>query len=81
MSRQIIRPLAGYNLRLTAHYSWLLSAALLAVTPFFMEPALMDRVQVAKLGELLISLLGLIVFPTWACWRMEGLVKYSMPSG
>lgn len=63
MSRQIIRPLAGYNLRLTAHYSWLLSAALLAVVPFFMEPALMDRVQVAKLGEQLISLLGLIVFP------------------
>lgn len=51
MSRQIIRPLAGYNLRLTAHYSWLLSAVLLAVVPFFMEPALMNRVQAAKLGN------------------------------
>lgn len=63
MSRQIIRPLAGYNLKLTANYSWLLSAALLAAVPFFMEPALMDRNLAAKLGELLISFLGLIVFP------------------
>ncbi|KAI7252893.1 hypothetical protein KC345_g11437, partial [Hortaea werneckii] len=63
MSRQIIRPLAGYNLKLTANYSWLLSAALLAAVPFFMEPVLMDRKLAARLGELLISFLGLIVFP------------------
>ncbi|QUL56924.1 hypothetical protein KDC22_10855 [Paenibacillus tritici] len=63
MSRQIILPLAGYNLKLTLHYSWLLSAALLVAVPFFMEPSLMDRRQTAKLGELLISLIGLIVYP------------------
>lgn len=63
MSRQILRPLAWYNLKLTAHYSWLLSAVLLAAVPFFMEPALMEQVQAVKLGELRLSFLGLIVLP------------------
>lgn len=63
MRKPLILPLARYNLKLTAHYSWLLSAALLAAVPFFMEPELMDRVQTAKLGELLVSFVGLIVYP------------------
>ncbi|OMF94191.1 hypothetical protein [Paenibacillus sp. FSL R7-0337] len=63
MSRQIIAPLARYNLKLTVHYSWLLSAVLLAAVPVFIDPVFMDRLQVAKLGEFLVSLLGLIVYP------------------
>ncbi|WNS46218.1 hypothetical protein [Paenibacillus sp. MMS20-IR301] len=63
MRRQNLAPLARYNLKLTANYSWLLAAALAVVVPFFMEPALMERTHAAKLGELLISFLGLIVYP------------------
>ena len=62
MSRQIIASLARYNLKLTVHYSWLLSAVFLAAVPVFIDPVFMDRLQVAKLGEFLVSLLGLIVY-------------------
>ncbi|WP_238655933.1 hypothetical protein [Paenibacillus piscarius] len=73
MRRQIILPLAGYNLKLTVHYSWLLSAVLLAAVPFFMEPELMGRAGAAKLGELLISFIGLIVYPHLALLEDGGI--------
>lgn len=73
MRRQILLPLAGYNLKLTVHYSWLLSAALLAAVPVFLDPQLMDRAGAAKLGELLVSFTGLIVYPHLALLEDGGI--------
>lgn len=63
MTRQTLRSLGWYNFKLTAHYSWLLVAVLLAAVPLFMDPVLMNWGSAAKLGELLISFLGLVVYP------------------
>lgn len=63
MGGQLFRPLAWYNLRLTVHSSWLLSVVLVGAIPFFTEPALMEWTQVARLGELRLGFLGLLVYP------------------
>jgi hypothetical protein len=73
MTGQTLRMLGWYNLRLTAHASWLLSAALLAAAPFFMSPELMDRGHVAGIGELLVSFIGLMVFPHLALLENGGI--------
>lgn len=73
MRKPLILPLARYNLKLTVHYSWLLSAALLAAVPVFLEPQLMDRAGAAKLGELLVSFIGLIIYPHLALLEDGGI--------
>lgn len=73
MKVQTLRYLGWYNLKLTAHYSWLLSIALLCALPFFMEPGLMDRAAAARLGELMISFLGLILYPHLALLEEGGI--------
>ncbi|KWX76865.1 hypothetical protein AMQ84_14435 [Paenibacillus riograndensis] len=73
MKRQMITPLIWYNLKLTVHYSWCLSAALLAVIPFFMDAGLMGQNEVARLGERLISFLGLIIYPHLALLENGGI--------
>ncbi|WP_187355417.1 hypothetical protein ['Paenibacillus yunnanensis' Narsing Rao et al. 2020] len=64
--------LGWYNLKLTANSSWLLSLLLLVVIPFFMDPGLMGAAQAAKLGALLLSFIGLIVFPHLALLEEGG---------
>lgn len=73
MTGQSLRVLGWYNLKLTAHYSWLLSIALLCSVHFFMDPQLMEWGDVAKLGEQLISFLGLIVYPHLAMLEEGGI--------
>ncbi|QQZ59231.1 hypothetical protein JI735_21385 [Paenibacillus sonchi] len=73
-------PLIWYNLKLTVHYSWCLSVVLLAVIPFFMDAGLMGQNEVARLGERLISFLGLIVYPHLALLENGELVSHSTPS-
>lgn len=73
MRKALLLPLARYNLKLTVHYSWLLSAALLAAVPVFLDPQLMDRAGAAKLGELLVSFVGLIVYPHLALLEDGGI--------
>ncbi|KWX84806.1 hypothetical protein AMQ83_28575, partial [Paenibacillus riograndensis] len=73
MRRQMITSLVWYNLKLTVHYSWCLSAALLAVIPFFMDAGLMGQNEVARLGERLISFLGLIIYPHLALLENGGI--------
>ncbi|WP_162551074.1 hypothetical protein [Paenibacillus tepidiphilus] len=65
--------LGWYNLKLTANYSWLLSLLLLAVIPFFMDPILMGAAEAGKLGALLLSFIGLIVFPHLALLEEGGI--------
>lgn len=73
MTGQTLRVLGWYNLKLTAHYSWLMSIALLCSVHLFMDPQLMEWGDVAKLGEQLISFLGLIVYPHLAMLEEGGI--------
>ncbi|MEK5236352.1 hypothetical protein NST99_11750 [Paenibacillus sp. FSL L8-0470] len=73
MTGQSLRVLGWYNLKLTAHYSWLLSIALLCSVHLFMDPQLMEWRDIAKLGEQLISFLGLIVYPHLAMLEEGGI--------
>ncbi|WP_054939980.1 hypothetical protein [Paenibacillus ihuae] len=73
MNAQTLRSLSWYNLKLTAQYSWLLSALLLSAVPFFMDPEMMEWGQAARLGELLVSFLGLLVYPHLAMLEEGGI--------
>ncbi|GIO16026.1 hypothetical protein J19TS2_55810 [Cohnella xylanilytica] len=73
MSGEALRRLGWYNLKLTAHVSWLLSAVLLAAVPVFLSPELMERGQTAKLGEWMVSMVGLMAYPHLALLDHGGI--------
>lgn len=73
MTAQTLRSLCWYNLKLTAQSSWLLSTLLLSAVPFFIDPEMMEWGQAARLGELLVSFLGLLVYPHLAMLEEGGI--------
>ncbi|MCL6458474.1 MAG: hypothetical protein K6T85_10765 [Gorillibacterium sp.] len=63
MNPKTVGMLAWYNTKLLASYPWLLAIVLIGSLLFFLEPALMDAKAVGSLGEYLVAILGLLLFP------------------